>query len=254
MKGLLMRTLNPHLSKHHALTLLLIWALIAIAWISAAMFLAYVLIGSFTIIDLKLSANTILLVDASLSLTFFLQHSTLVRKGVKQKLTRFIKVEYYNAFYGFTSAIALLLVLVLWQKSPFVAFRADGISYWILRALFLISILGFYWGAKSLGSFDVLGVKPIIQHMTQTPDKTKQITAKGPYRWARHPLYLFMITLIWSCPVLTQDRLLFNILWTAWIVLGTVVEDRDLHREFGRHYHEYSARVPMLIPYKIPKS
>jgi len=30
-------------------------------------------------------------------------------------------------------------------------------------------------------------------------------------------------------------------------VIGTYLEDRDLHREFGSQYLEYSSRVPMLI-------
>ena len=77
--------------------------------------------------------------------------------------------------------------------------------------------------------------------------------AKGPYRWVRHPLYLFLIVIIWSCPVLTFDRLIFNIMWTFWIVIGTYLEDRDLHREFGSQYLEYSSRVPMLVPYRIPR-
>ena len=105
---------------------------------------------------------------------------------------------------------------------------------------------------KSLGSFDALGVNPLMRYISNRPDKPQQIIAKGPYQWSRHPLYLFLIVLIWACPVLTLDRLIFNIMWTFWIVIGTYLEDRDLHREFGSQYLEYSSRVPMLIPYRIP--
>ena len=90
-----------------------------------------------------------------------------------------------------------------------------------------------------------------MRHSSNRQGKPQQIVAKGPYRWVRHPLYLFVIVLIWSCPVLTLDRLIFNIMWTFWIVIGTFLEDRDLHREFGSQYREYSSRVPMLIPYRI---
>ena len=71
---------------------------------------------------------------------------------------------------------------------------------------------------------------------------------KGPYRWVRHPLYLFMILMIWSSPNLTMDRLLFNGLWTVWIVIGSILEERDLIFEFGDVYREYQQRVPMFIP------
>ena len=68
---------------------------------------------------------------------------------------------YHNAFYGLTSAIALLLVLVFWQKSPTLVARADGIIFWLLCVLFFLCLVGFFWGSKSLGSFDALGVKPL---------------------------------------------------------------------------------------------
>ena len=67
----------------------------------------------------------------------------------------------------------------------------------------------------------------------------------------RHPLYLFSILMIWSCPDLTTDRLLFNILWTVWIVIGAFFEERDLVAEFGDLYLEYRKRVPMFIPSRI---
>ena len=67
----------------------------------------------------------------------------------------------------------------------------------------------------------------------------------------RHPLYLFSILMIWSCPDLTTDRLLFNFLWTVWIVIGAFLEERDLVTEFGDLYLEYRKRVPMFIPCRI---
>jgi protein-S-isoprenylcysteine O-methyltransferase Ste14 len=63
-----------------------------------------------------------------------------------------------------------------------------------------------------------------------------------------------MILMIWSCPDLTRDRLLFNLLWTVWIVIGSYFEEIDLIAEFGDAYREYQKRVPMLVPFlKWPK-
>jgi protein-S-isoprenylcysteine O-methyltransferase Ste14 len=176
----------------------------------------------------------------------------MVRREFKQWLGKLMPDVYHNAFYGLTSVIALLLVLVFWQKSPTLIARTNGIIFWLLRGLFFLCLAGFFWGVKSLGSFDALGVKPLMRYINNRPGIPQQIIAKGPYRWVRHPLYLFLIIIIWSCPVLTLDRLIFNIIWTFWIVVGTYLEDRDLHREFGSQYLEYSSQVPMLIPCRIP--
>jgi protein-S-isoprenylcysteine O-methyltransferase Ste14 len=55
--------------------------------------------------------------------------------------------------------------------------------------------------------------------------------------------------MIWSFPDLTSDRLLFNLLWTAWIVIGTLLEEKDLVNIHGKLYQDYQQRVPMLIPF-----
>lgn len=254
MMRFMIKTLNPELIKHHTGIIILIWVLFACVPASFIMFMIFLFVGSFTIVDLHLSERNALLLDGCLSIIFFLQHSTMIRRGTKQKITKFIPEQYHNAFYALTSVIALLLVLIFWQKSPTLIASADRISYWVLRGLFCICLAGFFWGGKSLGSFDTLGVKPLMRYISKRPDKPQQITAKGPYRWVRHPLYLFIIILIWLCPVLTLDRLIFNIMWTFWIVIGTYLEDRDLHREFGSQYYEYSSHVPMLIPYRIPRN
>jgi protein-S-isoprenylcysteine O-methyltransferase Ste14 len=75
---------------------------------------------------------------------------------------------------------------------------------------------------------------------------------KGPYRWVRHPLYFFALILFWACPVITLDRLLFNILWTVWVILATVLEERDLVSKFGDAYVQYQREVPMIFPWRAP--
>jgi methanethiol S-methyltransferase len=254
MISFLSKTLNPDLLKNHTKTVMLIWILFIIALPAGIMFGLFLFMGSFTMIDLHLSERNALLLDAFLSIIFFLQHSILVRPGIKHRFDEFIPEEYYSAFYGLTSGIALLLVMVFWQKSPTIIGRADGIVYWILRGLFCLCLAFFFWGNESLGSFDVLGAKRLLRHIRNRPEKQQQIAAKGPYGWVRHPLYLFLIVIIWSCPALTLDRLIFDCMWTFWIVIGTYLEDRDLHREFGSQYRAYSARVPLLIPYRIPRN
>jgi methanethiol S-methyltransferase len=247
----LIRTLNPDYIKNHTKIVIIIWILSILGKASGVMLLVFLFMGSYTIIDLNLSTRDALLLDAFLSSIFFLQHSIMVRRGFKKWLGKFMPEIYHSAFYGIISAIILLLVLIFWQKTPVFIAHADGIIYWLLRAIFILCLVGFFWGAKALGSFDALGVKPLMRYIGNKPDKPQQIIAKGPYRWSRHPLYFFLIIIFWACPLLTLDRLLFNIMWSIWIVIGTFLEDRDLHREFGSQYREYSLRVPMLIPYRI---
>ena len=63
--------------------------------------------------------------------------------------------------------------------------------------------------------------------------------------------YFFCLIMIWFCPNLTLDRLLYNVLFTIWIYIGSLLEERDLVSLFGKEYREYQDKVPMLIPYSF---
>ena len=57
--------------------------------------------------------------------------------------------------------------------------------------------------------------------------------------------------MIWSNPDLTLDRLLFNLVFTAWVVMAILLEERELVSTFGEAYRSYQQEVPMLIPFRI---
>ncbi|HVN72506.1 MAG TPA: isoprenylcysteine carboxylmethyltransferase family protein [Desulfomonilia bacterium] len=230
----------------------LIYATLTIGLGSFIMFSLFLFLGSFTLLNLGLHDLQALLFDSILSLLFFLQHSIMVRKGVRMGLSELIPDDYYNAFYAVSSGITLLAAILFWQRIPGPIFTAPGVFYWMLRALFFLCIAGFRWGEKSLGSFDPLGVKRVRRLIQNRGTKIMPLTLRGAYQWMRHPLYFFSLVMIWSCPVLTSDRLLFNVLWTIWIVIATLLEERDLVMDFGDQYRQYQARVPMIIPYKLP--
>ena len=66
------------------------------------------------------------------------------------------------------------MVLLLWQKIPGPLVWADGIAYWLLHVLFFVYMAGFHWVAKSLGSFDALGIKQIQRRL-----RNKEAIAAG---------------------------------------------------------------------------
>jgi len=216
---------------------------------SLLVFMIYLFVGSLNLLDMHLDESGILWLDAGLSLFFFIQHSGMIRRPFRRWLASFIPEEYAGAVYTIASGIVLLLVILLWQTSTQTVITPPGFLRWSLRAVSFLFLIGFYWGVKALRFFDPFGLRPIIDRLRSKDPTSMPITVAGPYRWVRHPLYLFMILLIWSCPDLTRDRLLFNLLWTLWIVIGSYLEENDLIAEFGDVYREYQKRVPMLVPF-----
>lgn len=220
--------------------------------VSLLLLVAFLLLGSFHFVRLDLSPTVALAWDALLSAAFFLQHSSMVRRSFRQRLERLVAEPFHGMIYTVASGVVLALCLVLWQRSGEPIVLLEGPLEWLLRALFLLAMLGFAWVTRALGSFDAFGVKPAIAFLRGTQPGHVPFVIAGPYRWVRHPLYFFALVLFWSCPVITPDRLLFNVLWTAWVALATILEERDLVSRFGEPYVQYQQEVPMIFPWRMP--
>jgi protein-S-isoprenylcysteine O-methyltransferase Ste14 len=217
---------------------------------SLSLFGLFLFLGPLDLVTLDVSAPVALGIDAALSLLFFAQHSTMIRRSFRQRSGKRVPDHFHGAIYTVASGIVLLLLLILWQPVGPVFWRVDGGLRWLLRGGFLAAVLCFYWGVQSLGSFDAFGIRSIKAASRGEPSHVPPLAVRGPYRWVRHPLYTCVLVMIWCYPVGSADRLLFNVVWTVWIFLGTVLEERDLVAVFGDAYREYQKTVPMLIPWR----
>ena len=228
----------------------LIYTTLILGGCTLLLFYLFLFFGAFSLINFGMNYVQALAFDSFLCFLFFIQHSTLIRKSIRAKIEQRIGAEYFGPFYTISSGFILLLMILLWQKT-FVIASAGRLASWALRALFVLCVLGFYWGVKSLGSFDPFGLEKVKFAVVKKEIKPDILIIKGPYLWVRHPLYFFSLLMIWSFPDLTADRLLFDLLWTVWIIIATKLEERDLLIDFGEKYQQYKARVPMLIPYRL---
>lgn len=210
-----------------------------------------VVMGPVPFVQMGWPESRLLAWDAALSFAFFLQHSGMVRRRFRARLASVIAPRYQGAVYTVASGVVLTLVVVLWQRSETHLLVLQGAPLWIARACAVLAVVVFVRSAYVLGSlFDPLGLVPIKAHLRGISDRRSTFVVKGPYRWVRHPLYSCILVLFWSNPDLTADRLLFNALWTGWIVAATVLEEADLVTDFGDAYRDYQRMVPMLVPWR----
>lgn len=190
--------------------------------------------------------------DALLCLAFFLQHSGMVRQGFRSRISAVVPPRYHRAIYSIASGLVLAGLVVLWQPCGQHLLILHGALRWTASVFALAAVSLFAWGAFALRDLDLFGLSPIRAHRRGVREAATPFIVRGPYRWVRHPWYFGAIVLFWSSADLTTDRLLFNVLWTGWILVGTRLEESDLAREFGASYEEYRRRVPMLIPWRPP--
>ncbi|MGB5408566.1 MAG: hypothetical protein WBN08_17650 [Thiogranum sp.] len=218
---------------------------------SLIVFTIFLYTGPFHSTNLGLSIPGALVLDTSLCLVFFFQHSGMIRKSAKRCMSQVISDQNLGAVFSIASGITLLTLVLLWQQTALVLAAADGFYRWSFRAVFFLAIAGQVWGIWSLKSADLFGTESVLRRPAPTPPPAPMVV-RGPYRWVRHPLYLTTLLMIWSYPDLTADRLLFNVLFTGWVIVGTVLEERDLVADYGEVYRNYQRAVPMLVPYRRP--
>lgn len=223
-----------------------------LAILSLVSWLLFLSRGAFGIVDLGLGNAGVLWWDALLSLAFFAQHSLMVRSSFKHRLARLVNPDYHGALYAAASGVVLLGLTLFWQAPPHGGIVLHGLPPAVAFALSILNAACFIWGVRALGSFDMLGSAPILRSLRNEPSPAPTpLTVRGPYRWVRHPLYFCCLVAIWNSSGFTADRLLYNLMWTAWIIAGTMFEERDLTKAFGAVYRDYRKRVPMLVPWRI---
>ncbi len=176
----------------------------------------------------------------------------MVRRQFRARVYGRIPPRYHRALYSIASGIMLATVALLWQPSNNHLFVLGTPFRWLTLGMATCAFALFLWGAMVLQNVDLFGTRAIKAHAQHTEDQPPVLIVRGPYRWVRHPWYLAVIMLFWSCVDFTADRLLFNVLWTSWVYVGTRLEEIDLVCDFGDVYEKYRRQVPMLIPWHRP--
>ncbi|MBS1854087.1 MAG: isoprenylcysteine carboxylmethyltransferase family protein [Acidobacteria bacterium] len=190
--------------------------------------------------------------DAALCLTFFIQHSGMVRRSFRKWSEQWIPTWLSRALYTFTSAFALVLLSVLWQPVDAAPLMLDRPLNLLLRAVAVLALFSFAWTFVSIEGFDAFGTGDVLARFSRRSRPPVPFSVNGPYRWVRHPFYFLAVVMLWASPVISGDRLLLNTLFTIWIVLGARWEERDLIVQYGDAYRRYQAEVPMLLPWRLP--
>jgi hypothetical protein len=146
---------------------------------SLVLFATFCYFGAFHLVRLGLNDTETLFFDFSLSLVFSFQHSIMVRKSFRRYLSRSVQQAYVSSVYAIFSGIVLCAVIILWQETSGAVTAAQGAFRLALRAIFVASIVGFYWGTRALGFFEPFGVREILNHLRGRKPKEMPIDHKG---------------------------------------------------------------------------
>ncbi len=75
---------------------------------------------------------------------------------------------------------------------------------------------------------------------------------RGPFRLSRHPLNLAPLPILWFNPRVSTNLLAYNVVSTAYLLLGSMNEERRLEARYGQPYRDYQeSSVPFYVPIRF---
>jgi len=180
------------------------------------------------------------LIDVALFAAFGVHHSLLARQSIKATVRTRLSPQVERSLYVWIASVLFFLMTWAWQPVAGVAWRVDGPLAWLIHA---VQIAGGLLGIAAGRSVDVRDLAGLSQTRgLKTPGSMEPVRS-GPYGVVRHPLYLAFLMLLWAVAVMTGTRLVFAVLFTAYVVMAIPFEERDLRQAFGESYGRYAGKV-----------
>jgi methanethiol S-methyltransferase len=197
------------------------------------------------------SLGEALVVNLLLMSLFAIQHSVMARPQFKRWWTQWVPKSIERSTYVLFASLALALLCWQWQPMPSVLWKVENPG--IAMALIGLSLVGFLIVLTStflINHFELFGLHQVTNNLTGRPMPEPRFRTPLYYQFVRHPIYLGFIIAFWSTPTMTVGHLLFAAVTTAYIVVGILLEERDLVDVFGDDYRHYRERVSMLVPWR----
>ena len=196
-------------------------------------------------------ATSALIVDLVLMSVFAVQHSVMARRQFKQWWTKFVPPAVERSTYVLFASLALVLLFWQWRPLPAAIWQiADPRLALAVTSLSLAGWLIVLTSTFLINHFELFGLQQVAHNLAGRPTAAPRFRTPLFYQFVRHPIYLGFIIAFWATPVMTTGHLLFAAVTTTYIVIGILLEERDLVEMFGDDYRHYRARVAMLMPWR----
>ena len=182
---------------------------------------------------------------------FAIQHSVMARRQFKQWWTQFVPAAIERSTYVLSSSLALVFLFWQWRPMPVPVWQIADPQ--IAMAVTGLSIFGWITARTStflINHFELFGLHQVASNLAGWRMPARRFRAPLLYKLVRHPTYLGLIIAFWVAPTMSVGHLLFAAVTTAYVLVGIVLEERDLIDLFGNNYRSYRDRVSMLAPWR----
>lgn len=179
-------------------------------------------------------------------LMFAMLHSFLAIPCIKERLIRFtgLNLSAYRLGYNIISLLAFGWVMAA-DRHSIILYEFSGAARYIFYFMQAALLVGLASCLVSTGFISFLGLDILIKTRDPGP---QTLATKGWYGIVRHPLYLLSILFMFMNPVMTVRWMLLACMGTLYFMIGALIEEMRLQKEFGEAYIRYREQVPFIVP------
>lgn len=192
-----------------------------------------------------------LLKNFGLIVLFGVQHSVMARQSFKTAFAKYFPKPVERSTFVLISGLLLVLLVLEWEPMGGTVWKiqSGNILYYLVYVLFFSGWIILFISTFLINHFDLFGLRQTYLELRNKPYTKLNFKVISLYKHVRHPLYFGGILGLWATPNMTVTHLVFAIGLTAYFVIGTLFEEHDLKKEFGKIYRDYQSKTPMLIPF-----
>ena len=175
---------------------------------------------------------------ALLWIAYCVVHSALISITVTDFLKRALgdRYRFYRLFFNIFSVITLIPLLMYSHSARWkteLLFAWEGYMRIIQYGLMALGVILAITAARHYNMFQFLGIQQILKRRSGTAmTESGEFDSSGVLGIVRHPWYLAVFILLWARD-LNLAGLIINMVLSAYLLIGTLLEERKLVLEFG---------------------
>lgn len=175
-------------------------------------------------------------------MTYCALHSFLASVSFKRWVERRgprVSRHYRLAYNLVATALLIPLLIVTERAAEDWLWRWQGPWAWLSHSVTVLVAAGFLWSSRAYDMREFMGVSA-----APTPAR---FGLSPLHRFVRHPWYFLGLIWLWTRDM-DSARLVAALIVSAYLWLGSRLEEVKLERELGEIYRTYRNRVPGLLP------
>ncbi len=188
-------------------------------------------------------------------LLFAAQHSLSVSHGWKTFLIRRMGSRAFEGrfrlLFTLWNLLLFTLCLLYWRSLPDqTLFAPSSALTWSLHGMQIVGLWVLFQAGRAIDLLHFIGIRQWRRLRCEEPFPSEELITTCIYRKIRHPIYTGSILILWGEVHLlkTVNGLLLVLLATVYFVIGSMMEERRMIRQFGEHYLEYRKKTGRFLP------